>query len=293
MNVEESPPSGASLHRRPFAAGEAAVIFDPARNRHYFVQLRPGRTFQTHKSGYIRHNDLIGQPDGARLPTSRGNVFICFRPTLEDHLLNLPRRTQILYPKDLGLILLKSNIYPGARVLEAGIGSGSLATVLMRFLGPSGHLFSYEVREEFASLAAENLALARQRYSDGGADHTLRMRDVYEGIPDDDLDTVLLDVPEPARAVDHVAGALRPGGMLLSWLPTTLQVYTLVRGLQQDDRFFDVGTVEVLARPWDVAPNSIRPAHRMVAHTGFLIHARRCQAEISPPDHSDASTESI
>lgn len=262
------------LQRQPLQPGEPVLIVDD-RGRGYQVRLQAGKMFQTHRIGLLPHDWLIGRPPGVRVRTDRGVTVTCLRPSLEDAILGLKRRTQIIYPKDLGLILIRGNLFPGATVLEAGIGSGASAMIFLRFLGPDGHLISYEQREEFARLARANLDEARALYGDAGARHTVRIADVYQGIEERNVDTVLLDVPEPQRAAPHAAEALRPGGTLLCWLPTALQVYALVRHLQADDRWAAVETTESLLRPWDVAENSIRPAHRMVAHTGFLISARR------------------
>lgn len=267
--------------RGPLAEGETVVVLDD-RGRRYLVTLRRGRVFQTHRVGLLPHERIIGQPEGARLVTERGVEVICLRPTLEEALQTLPRRTQILFPKDIGLILLRANVVPGARVLESGIGSGALACTLLRYLGPGGHLISYELRPEFARLAEENVARFRALFGDSGARHTVRIRDVYEGIEERDLDAVILDVPEPWRAVGAAAEALRSGGVLLAWVPTTLQLYETARALQEDPRFGDVAVSETLLRPWDVGPQTARPAHRMVAHTGFLISARRCVPAAGP-----------
>lgn len=260
--------------RGPLAEGETVVVLDD-RGRRYHLLLRRGRVFQTHHIGLLPHERIIGQPDGVRLRTERGAEVTCLRPTLEEALQTLPRRTQILFPKDIGLILLRGNVVPGSTVLESGIGSGALACALLRYLGPGGHLISYELRPEFARLAEENVARFRAAFGDAGARHTVRIRDVYEGIEERDLDTVILDVPEPWRAVAGAAEALRPGGVLLAWVPTALQLYETAMALQQDARFADVAVTETLLRPWDVGPQTARPAHRMVAHTGFLISARR------------------
>lgn len=277
-----TPPVAPGRQGQPFAPGDVVLVLDPATDRIYEVRLKPGATFQTQKSGLVAHDVIIGLRDGARVATNRQGQFICLRPTLEDHLLRLPRQTQILFAKDLGLILLKANLHPGAKILEAGIGSGSLATTLLHHLGPAGHLISYEIREEFAKLALRNLEAARERLGSSGARHTLRLHNIYDGIVDDDLDTIFLDVPEPARVLPHAVKALRPGGVFLAWLPTALQVYELVRALQRDTHFTYVETTETLQRPWDVGPNSVRPAHRMVAHTGFLIRARRVDPAPAP-----------
>ncbi|HEX6990012.1 MAG TPA: tRNA (adenine-N1)-methyltransferase [Bacillota bacterium] len=268
------------LRRQPFRPGEPVIVLDD-RGRRYHITLQLGKVFQTHRIGLLPHDAVIGQPPGTRIGTDRGVVVVCLRPTLEDAVLGLKRRTQIIYPKDLGLILVRGDIFPGATVVESGIGSGAAAMVLLRFLGAGGHLISYELREEFARLASRNLEQARSWWGDSGARHTVRIGDVYDGIDERDVDTVLLDVPEPHRAAPHAAAALRPGGTLLCWLPTALQVYALVRHLQQDPRWASIETGEMLMRPWDVAENSVRPAHRMVAHTGFLISARRVVADVT------------
>lgn len=260
---------------QPLRAAEPVLIIDDRGRRYYIKELQPGRVFQTHHIGLLPHELLIGRPPGVRVQTDRGVSVVCLRPGLEDTILNLKRRTQIIYPKDLGMLLIRGNLFPGATVLESGIGSGASALIFLRFLGRDGHLISYEQRAEFARLAQKNLERARDLYGDGGARHTVEIRNVYDGIDARDVDTILLDVPEPHRAAGHAAAALRPGGTLLAWLPTTLQVYDLVRALQQDDVWGDISTVEMLQRPWDVGENTIRPAHRMVAHTGFLVSARR------------------
>ncbi len=259
----------------PLAAGELALLVDP-RGQRYLVWLQSGRVFHHARYGSLRHEALIGQAPGVRVRTTSGAEFACLRPTLEDFLLGkLERRTQIIYPKDAAQLLLRADVFPGAHVLEAGIGSAAAALVLLRYLGPEGRLVSYERREEFAKRAAETIARVRALYGDSGARHELVIADVYEGIAERGLDVVLLDVPEPWRAAPHAAEALRPGGRLACWVPTALQVHGLVRALQDDPRWAKIETTETLVRPWDVAEQSVRPAHRMVAHTGFMICARR------------------
>lgn len=261
--------------RLPFRPGEPVLLVDD-RGRRYYLRLAEGKIFQTHRIGLLPHDDIIGREPGVRLLTQKNVPVTCLRPSLEDFILGvLRRRTQIIYPKDLGLILMRGNIFPGARVLESGIGSGASALLFTRFLGKDGHLISYEQRPEFARLAQSNLEEARRWLGDVGATHTIVIGNVYDGIEHTDLDTILLDVPEPYRALDHAVEALRPGGSLLCWLPTTIQVYDTVRHLQKDPRWGLIETVENLVRPWDIGENTIRPAHRMVAHTGFLISARR------------------
>ena len=268
-----------TLQRAPLREGELVLLIGPKNKRHMF-QLRPGGLFHHSHTGHVYHDEIVGKPPGCRFLNRQGIPVTCLRPTLERYVLKgLRRRTQIIYPRDSTQILIRGDIYPGARVLEAGLGSGSVALVLLRFLGPQGHLISYERREEFASLAQDSLSEFAALYGASGARHTIILEDVYDGIREEDLDTILLDVPEPERAVDSAAAALRPGGSLLCWLPTALQVYRLVRTLQRDPDWTHVETTESLVRPWHVSEESIRPVHRMVAHTGFLISARRIYEE--------------
>jgi tRNA (adenine57-N1/adenine58-N1)-methyltransferase len=181
----------------------------------------------------------------------------------------MPRGAQVIYPKDLGPILILADIFPGARVLESGVGSGALTTALLRALGPTGHVTGYEIRDDFAQRAQRNVEAFL------GPDQPLRVevRDVYEGIDETDLDRILLDLPEPWQVVEHAAKALRPGGILLSYLPTIGQVGKLREALAESP-FGMCESLEVLQRGWHVEGQSIRPDHRMVAHTGFLTHAR-------------------
>ena len=264
------------------------VLLIGPRNRRHMFQLLPGGLFHHSHTGHVAHDEIVGRPPGCRFLSRQGIPIVCLRPTLERYVLKkLRRRTQIIYPRDSTQILIRGDIYPGARVLEAGLGSGSVALVLLRFLGPQGHLISYERREEFASMARDTLAEFAGLYGSSGARHTVVLEDVYEGIRETDLDAILLDVPEPERAVDSAAAALRPGGTLLCWLPTALQVYRLVRMLQRGPEWAHIETTESLVRPWHVSEASIRPVHRMVAHTGFLVSAR-C---IYPEPEDQNSTE--
>ncbi len=261
------------LRRKPFEEGETILIVDHMGKQH-LLRLQSGLLTHHGRAGKISHDAIIGRPAGLSFLTPDGHEFVCVRPTLEDFLLkSIKRHTQIIYPKDLGTILIQGDIYPGARVLEAGMGSGALALTLRRFLGPEGELVSYEKREEFALAAQTTFEEFGSRYGEGACRHRVEIRDVYEGIDEDDLDTVILDVPEPQLAARHAAAALRPNGVLLSWLPTALQVFELVRHLQEAAEWSRIRTTESLVRPWHVSSQSLRPAQRMVAHTGFLVCA--------------------
>lgn len=251
---------------RPFEPGERALLFD-SKGRRYLVELQSGGEFHTHAGG-VPHDSLLGQQEGSVVRSSRGARYIAVRPTLAEVVLKMPRGAQVIYPKDLGPILIMADIFPGARVLEAGLGSGALSMALLR---AGADVTGYELRAEFAERAVANVTaflgkaiLAR---------YHVELRDVYEGIAEKELDRVLLDLPEPWRAVKHAALALRPGGILLSYLPTVPQVMALRESLP-DAGFAMPETIEVLQRPWHVEGQSARPDHRMVAHTGFLTSAR-------------------
>lgn len=254
---------------RPFRAGERVLLVDE-KDRRYLVKLRPGADFQTH-SGVIDHDAVIGLEEGstitARRKESTGRKVLAVRPTLSDLVVKMPRGAQVIYPKDLAAILLAADLFPGAKVLEAGVGSGALSMAALR---AGCNVVGYELREDFAERARANVTdlLGEQ------SGYDVQIRDVYDGIDERGLDRVLLDLPEPWRAVPHVATALRPGGILLSYLPTINQTAELRRVLEEFP-FALAETTEVLVRSWHVTRRSVRPDHRMVAHTGFLTTARR------------------
>jgi tRNA (adenine57-N1/adenine58-N1)-methyltransferase len=252
---------------RPFVAGDRVLLID-AKQRRHLVTLSEGGAFHSH-TGVLDHALLIGADEGITVRTTMGSRLVAVRPTLSEYILKMPRGAQVIYPKDLGPILMLADVFPGARVLESGVGSGALTMTLLRAIGPTGHLFGYELREDFADRARRNVE------SFLGADPplTIEVRDVYDGIEVDDLDRVVLDLPEPWRVVKHAEAALRPGGILLSYLPTIGQVMRLREELDGSS-FGMAESLEVLQRTWHVDGQSVRPDHRMVAHTGFLTHAR-------------------
>ena len=252
-----------------FQEGDLVLLVDRKRRR-YLQRLTERGSFQTHL-GRVPHAEIIGQPVGSRVLVG-SHRYLALRPTLAEYTVESRRLTQIVYPKDVGAILVAADIFPGARVLEAGLGSGSLSMALLRAIGPTGELFSYEVREESVAGALENIRAALGETPN----HTVRCHDLYEGIPDADLDRIVLDVPEPWQAVEHAARALVPGGVFLAYLPTVLQVHRLVDALNREPEFDLVDSFEVLHRPWHVTRRSVRPVHRMVAHTAFLTTARKC-----------------
>jgi tRNA (adenine57-N1/adenine58-N1)-methyltransferase len=251
---------------RPFAVGDKVLLID-SKKRWYLLTLKEGGEFHSH-SGYVSHDDLIGHEDGAVVTSTRGSRYDAFRPTLADFILKMPRGAQVIYPKDLGPILMLADVFPGAKVLESGIGSGALSMTLLR---AGAEVTGYELRADFAERAQENVgaflgAEALERYR-------VEERDCYEGIDGNDFDRVVLDLPEPWQVVKHAEAALRPGGILVAYTPSIMQVSQL-RDALVESRFKLAETVEVLNRTWHVEGQAVRPDHRMVAHTGFLTHAR-------------------
>ncbi|MFQ5597849.1 MAG: tRNA (adenine-N1)-methyltransferase [Nitrospiria bacterium] len=256
----------------PFQAGEAIHLVNK-KGRTYRCTLKPGADFQFSGES-IPHDELIGKEDGTEIALSRGMRFFLFRPTLADYTLHMPRGAQILYPKDLALIPMWADIYPGARVIEAGIGSGALSLCLLNAIGEKGRLYSYEVREDFANRAVKNI----EGYlfpSPLGDRLFVHYDDIYEGIQEEVVDRIVLDLPEPHRVVPHAAEKLRSGGVFLSFLPTVPQVEKVAEALYTERRFAQIETFETLLRPWNIEGRSVRPSLRMVAHSGFITTARR------------------
>jgi tRNA (adenine57-N1/adenine58-N1)-methyltransferase len=203
--------------------------------------------------------------------SSVNEPFLVFRPNLPQLIPNLPRHAQVIYPKDLGPILIWADLFPGARVVEAGVGAGALSMALLRAIADEGHLYSYEIREDFAEMAKKTVG----RYFGTTPNWTLKTADITTELQERDIDRIILDLPEPWQVVEPAWKALRPGGILLCYLPTVLQVKSLVDALRGDQRFACIETMETLMRFWHFKGMSARPEHRMVAHTGFLTCARR------------------
>jgi tRNA (adenine57-N1/adenine58-N1)-methyltransferase catalytic subunit len=255
--------------RGVLTAGEMVIMID-SKHRLYLITLHPGGKYSYH-GGTVNFDDIIGQEEGVVLNSSHHHALVVFRPSLAQYVVKMPRGAQVIYPKDLGAIVMAADIFPGAVVLEAGTGSGALTMALLRAVGAEGRVISEEIRQDFARRAAANI----RRFMGETPNLEIRIRDIYEGLDVHDVDRVVLDLPEPWRIVDGVAKALRPGGYVASYLPTVLQVKQLVDSLSRQGEFALVETVEILERHWHVAELSIRPEHRMVAHTGFLTVARK------------------
>jgi tRNA (adenine57-N1/adenine58-N1)-methyltransferase len=251
---------------RVFVEGDQVLLID-VKKRRYLITLEAGGEFHTH-SGVLAHDDLLGATEGSSFKSSRGSAMLAIRPTLAEFVLKMPRGAQVIYPKDLGPILMLADIFPGARVLESGVGSGALSMTLVR---AGAVVTGYELREDFANRAVKNVGTflgeqALERY-------TVSQRDVYDGIDEVDLDRVILDLPEPWQAVKHAARAMHRGGVLVAYTPQITQAVQLREELTAQG-FGMVDTIEVLNRGWHIEGQSVRPDHRMVAHTGFLTSAR-------------------
>ena len=244
--------------------GERVLLVD-AKERQYLITLRAGTSFHTH-AGIVAHDDLIGSAEGSTIVGNTGRRFLVVRPTLSDVVLKMPRGAQVIYPKDLGAILVQADIAPGVRVLEAGVGSGALSMTLLR---SGADVVGYELREDFANRARANVVgLVGE-----DVPYRVELRDIYEGIDERGLDRIVLDLPEPWRVLPHAEVAMRPGGILCAYLPTINQTSQLRNALEQSP-FGMAVTLEVLHRTWHVEARSVRPDHRMVGHTGFLTTAR-------------------
>ncbi|MCL1925716.1 MAG: tRNA (adenine-N1)-methyltransferase [Syntrophorhabdaceae bacterium] len=266
---ESAQASGSRVRRGPLAAGEDILLISPKREER-LITLVPGKVFGTHK-GNLLHDDLIGKEDGCRAWTAMGDEYRAFRPTYIQFIMNQKRHAQIIYPKDTAAILMWADIFPGATVIEAGIGWGALTIKLLEAVGPTGRVISYEIREDFAQSGAKTA----RRYLGETPNHEVKVRDVYQGIEERGVDRIVFDLPEPWQAVSHAREALLPGGILLSYLPSTIQVKQLCDRLADEGGFSDPETFEVIQRPWHVKGMSVRPVQWMFSHSAFLVTARK------------------
>jgi tRNA (adenine57-N1/adenine58-N1)-methyltransferase len=248
------------------ASNDLVQIID-YEGRFFFLRLTPGQRFETHR-GILKHDDLIGMPYGSKVLTHLGRPFYLFTPPIHDLVNDAKRQSQILFPKDIGLILMKLNVAPGSTVLEAGTGSGGLTLALANAVGPTGQVISYDVREDMQKVARRNLELA------GFEDRvTFKLRDIKEGFDETDVEAFFLDVPNPYDYTDQVHAALRGGGHFGCLVPTVNQVSDLLIALQRS-WFMLPEVLELMLRNYKTVPARLRPVDRMVAHTGFLIFAR-------------------
>jgi tRNA (adenine57-N1/adenine58-N1)-methyltransferase len=255
-------------------AGDLAQLVG-LRHKHFILTLQAGSRFETHR-GILQHDDLIGKLWGTQVFSHIGSPFFLLQPSLADLITELPRTTQILYPKDIGFILVTMGVGPGQRVVEAGTESGSMTTALAHAVGPTGRVFSYEVKPDVQNLARKNLT----RFGlDSRVD--FKLRDIQEGLDETEEDAFFLDVPNPYDYVSQVRASLKPGGHLCCLLPTFNQVEKTLQALRQT-KFAFVEVCELLLRYYKAEPARIRPTDRMVAHTGFLVFARRIEPSEDP-----------
>jgi tRNA (adenine57-N1/adenine58-N1)-methyltransferase len=245
------------------------------RHKHFIFTLTAGGEMHTHR-GIVKHDDLIGLPWGTQIFSHLGSPFFLLQPMLGDILTNLPRNTQILYPKEIGFIMVNMGVGPGQRVIEAGTGSGSMTIALAHTVGETGKVISYERRQEFQHLARKNVTRLglEQRVE-------FKLKDIAEGLDETNVDAFFLDVPNPYDYIEQVRAALKPGGFFCSLIPTFNQVEKLLYSLQRN-KFAFLEMCEVLLRYYKTEPSRLRPTDRMAAHTGFLVFARRIEPSEDP-----------
>lgn len=251
----------------------------------YLVRVEKGRSFHTHK-GFVQLDGLIGKEYGVRIESSIGVQFVALEPTVRDYVFKMSRRTQINYPKDIALIIMFSGIGPGSTVVEAGTGTGALTSVLAFYVRTGGHIYSYEVRQEFMESALKNLERA------GVSEYvSLKNKDITGGIDETDVDAVILDLATPWLVVPHAYSALKGSGSLVSFSPTIDQVLKSVEALRENG-FVDIETIECLMRGMQVEPGKTRPETLMTAHTGYITSARKAlipSVTFQPPQSEKAS----
>ncbi|QGH69163.1 tRNA (adenine-N1)-methyltransferase [Pseudactinotalea sp. HY158] len=271
MSIE---PTGADVRRGPFRAGDKVQLTDP-KGRLSTITLEEAGAFHTHR-GWFSHDALIGAPEGTVVASSGGIEYLALRPLLSDYVLSMPRGATVIYPKDAGQIVTEADIYPGARVVEAGVGSGGLTLSLLRAVGDAGSVLSIERREDFAAIARGNV----ENFF-GGPHPAWRLEagDFADVLPrvaaPGSIDRIVLDMLAPWENIDAAAGALAPGGLLVAYVATTTQLSRLAEDIKDDGRWTEPIAWETMVRGWHLEGLAVRPDHRMVAHTGFLISTRR------------------
>lgn len=259
-----------------FKQGELVLLQDKKGKRYIFT-LKKGSFFEFHK-GKVLHNEIIGKKEGDIVFSSKGEKLLILRPRLCDFVFKkLKRKTQIIYPKDAGQILVLGDIFPGAKIFECGVGSGALTLYLLRAVGKDGIVVSYDEREEMLKLAEKNINEFFKKREEEMGKLVLKKRKIEEGIEERNFDRAILDLPEPWRVLFEIKKVLKLGGILLCWLPTVMQVFSLIEEIEKNYKkeFLLEGIYETFQREWQKEGRSFRPKDRMVAHTGFLIVLRK------------------
>jgi tRNA (adenine57-N1/adenine58-N1)-methyltransferase len=266
------------MRRGPLRVGDRVQLTDP-KGRLHTVTLAEGKEFHTHK-GAIAHDELIGADEGVVVKSTGGVAYLALRPLYADFVLSMPRGAAVVYPKDAGQIVTMADVFPGARVVEAGVGSGALTCALLRAVGDSGSVHSYERRDDFAVIARTNVEMFF------GGPHPaweLTVGDLAQALDDTEVDRVVLDMLAPWECLDAVSGALRPGGVVLAYVATTTQLSRTVEDLRAHGTFTEPECWESMVRGWHVEGLAVRPEHRMIGHTGFLVRSRRLADGVAPP----------
>jgi len=261
-----------------FKKGDLVLLID-SKGKKYLITLKEKGSFSFHK-GKIEFREILGKKEGETIVSSKGEKLLIFKPTLEDYILKMKRGAQIIYPKDIAQILTIGDIFPGAKVFEAGTGSGALTISLLRQVGKKGKVVSYEKRKEFLELAKENIAKFQNSRKEEWGKLILRERDIEKGITEKDFDRAILDLPEPWKVLKEMEKILKPGGILVCYLPTVLQIFNLIEEIEKNfgKVFYLMGIYEFLQRKWKKSGLSLRPEDRMVAHTGFIILIRKLKS---------------
>jgi len=268
------------VHRGPLRAGEWVRLVD-AKGRKHNIELVPGKRFFSNK-GHLEHDELIGREEGFTVTSSSGGEYLVFRPLLSEFVVSMPRGAAVVYPKDAAQIVALADIFPGADVVEAGVGSGALTCSLLRAVGPYGTVSSFERREEFAEVARRNVD---QFFGGEPPMWSLTIGDLAEELPAADrcVDRIILDMLAPWECVAAAADALRPGGILCAYVATTTQLSRYVETLRVHGGFTEPHAWESLVRDWHVEGLAVRPDHKMIGHTAFLVTARRMAPGERPP----------
>lgn len=265
-------------HKRgPFAAGDQVQLTDPKGRQHQLV-LTPGRTFHTHR-GALAHDDLIGLAEGSLVTSAGGTPYVALRPLLADYTVSMSRGAAVVYPKDAAQIVGQADIFPGARVVEAGAGSGALSCWLLRAVGEGGSLISFERRPDFAEIAVANV----ERYFGGPHPAWRLIVGDLDSVGLIDADRVVFDMLAPWEQIAAAAAMLIPGGLICCYVATTTQLSRTVTAIRDQGNFAEPAAWETLQRGWHVDGLAVRPEHRMIGHTGFLVTARRLAAGVKAP----------
>lgn len=265
----------------PFSYGDRVQLTD-AKRRHYTIVLEEGGQFHSHK-GIINHDDIVGLDEGSVIDSTLGSSFLLFRHLMVDHVLSMPRGAAVIYPKDSAQILVEGDIFMGARVLEAGAGSGALSMTLLRAVGPQGHVYSYEVRDDHLEYAVDNV---KEYFGEQPEWWSPRLGDLADVTVEDlggPVDRVILDMLEPWEHLEKVRDILIPGGVFMTYVATVPQLMKVMEGIRELKCFTEPKAWESLVREWKVEGLATRPEHRMNAHTAFLIWTRRLADGVTPP----------